>query len=122
MIKPLLTALLSIGFLFAIREWKQSRMLCTAIMLLTVAGMYLVWEQQASTTIAHFLGVGRGADLVLYIYTAISFVLIISLLLRIKNLQEQITELIRVFALAHPFKEHAFKEHEVAESTDEKMN
>lgn len=102
MIEIILTALLSVGIVFAIREWKQSRILCTVIVLLTAMGIYFVWEQSASMRIAHFLGVGRGADLVLYIYAAISFVLIISLVLRIKTLQERITELARVFALAHP--------------------
>ncbi|MBJ6981368.1 DUF2304 domain-containing protein [Luteimonas sp. MC1572] len=102
MIEIILTALLSVGIAFALREWKQSRILCTAIVLLTATGIYFVWEQSASTRVAHALGVGRGADLVLYIYAAISFVLIISLVLRIKGLQETLTDLARAFALAHP--------------------
>jgi len=110
MIEWILTALLSVGLVFAVREWKRSRILCTAIVTLTLTGIVFVWEQQASTRIAHMLGVGRGADLVLYIYAAISFVLIISLLLRIKQLQEQFTELCRAFSLAHPLRVEAPRE------------
>ena len=102
MIEIILTALLSVGIVFAVREWKQSRILCSAIVLLTAAGIFFVWEQDASMRIAKVLGVGRGADLVLYVYAAISFVLIISLVLRIKALHEKFTELSRAFALAHP--------------------
>lgn len=104
MIRFLLTGLLLVGLVFAMREWKQSRVLCMAIFALTLGGIYFVWEVEASTRIANLLGVGRGADLVLYIYSAISFVLIISLLLRIKQLHEQFTELARVVALASPMR------------------
>lgn len=102
MIKPLLTGLLLVGLAFALREWKQSRLLCSAIVLLTGTGIFFVWEQDASTWVAHAMGVGRGADLVLYIYAAISFVLIISLLLRIKALHESLTDLARAVALSQP--------------------
>lgn len=102
MIEVILTALLSIGIAFALREWKQSRILGTTIVLLTGTGIFFVWQQDVSMRVANALGVGRGADLVLYIYAAISFVLIISLLLRIRALQETLTELARAFALANP--------------------
>lgn len=104
MIRFLLTGLLLVGLVFAMREWKQSRVLCMTIVVLTLSGVYFVWEAQASTRIANLLGVGRGADLVLYIYSAISFVLIVSLLLRIKQLHEQFTELARAVALASPMR------------------
>lgn len=102
MIKLMLTGLLLVGLLFAIREWKRSSILCLAIMLPTCIGIYLVWQPQASTAIANALGVGRGADLLLYVYVALSFVLLISLLLRIKSLHEQLTELARAIAIANP--------------------
>lgn len=102
MIRILLTFLLSLGLVFAIREWKQSRMLFAAILALTLGGIGLVWFDGTATVIANALGVGRGADLVLYVSSAISFVLVVSLLLRIKRLQEQITQLARAVALAHP--------------------
>jgi len=102
MIRILLTALLSVGLVFALREWKQSRVLCGAILLLTIGGMYFVWFDGAATAIANAMGVGRGADLVLYISSAISFVLVVSLLLRIKHLHEQLTQLARAIALANP--------------------
>lgn len=102
MIRILLTVLLSLGLVFALREWKQSRVLFAAILCLTLGGIGLVWFDGVATNIANVMGVGRGADLVLYISSAISFVLVISLVLRIKRLQEQLTDLARAMALAHP--------------------
>ena len=102
MIRILLTVLLSIGLVFALREWKQSRVLFAAILCLTLGGIGLVWFDGLATRIANLMGVGRGADLVLYISSAISFVLVVSLVLRIKRLQEQLTDLARAMALAHP--------------------
>lgn len=110
MIEFILTALLSVGIAFALREWKRSRLLCTAIVLLTGAGIFFVWKQDASMRVARVLGVGRGADLVLYIYAAISFVLIISLVLRIRALQETLTELARAIALAQPARPESGKD------------
>ena len=40
----------------------------------------------------------------LYIYSAISFVLIVSLLLQIRQLHEHLTELARAVALANPMR------------------
>ena len=100
MIRIVLTAMLLVGIVFALREWKRSRVLCLAIASLALAGIYFVWDEAQTTRIANALGVGRGADLVLYVYAAISFVLIVSLLLRIKQLHEQFTDLARAVALA----------------------
>ena len=102
MIRILLTVLLSMGLVFALREWKQSRVLFAAILCLTLGGIGLVWFDGMATRMANMMGVGRGADLVLYISSAISFVLVVSLVLRIKRLQEQLTDLARAMALAHP--------------------
>lgn len=100
MIRIILTGMLLVGLVFALREWKQSRVLCLAIASLALGGIYFVWDEAETTRIANLLGVGRGADLVLYVYAAISFVLIVSLLLRIKQLHEQFTDLARAVALA----------------------
>lgn len=100
MIRIVLTAMLVVGLVFALREWKQSRVLCLAIASLALGGIYFVWDEAQTTRIANAMGVGRGADLVLYVYAAISFVLIVSLLLRIKQLHEQFTDLARAVALA----------------------
>ncbi len=101
-IKILLTLLLCLGLVFAFREWKQSRVLAVAIIMLSLGGIFFVWQSSASTRIANAIGVGRGADLVLYISAVISFVLMVSLVLRIKHLQEQITDLARAIALSSP--------------------
>ncbi len=102
MIKIILTLLLLVGVVFAIREWKQSRLLAIMTTLLTATGMLFIWNLQVSDVVANFLGVGRGADLVLYTSAAISFILIVSLLIRIRLLHERLTHLSRAMALRDP--------------------
>lgn len=117
MIRIVLTVLLSFGLVFALREWKQSRVLFGAILALTLGGMYFVWFDGAATRVANAMGVGRGADLVLYISSAISFVLVVSLLLRLKQLHEQLTQLARAIALANPASGDQARPDHVGEST-----
>ncbi len=67
---------------------------------IAAAGVVLVASPNLSTTIAHSLGVGRGADLVMYLgLVGIGFVLVL-LFARIRTLESQITALVRELALS----------------------
>ena len=67
----------------------------------------LVWMGTASVIIfpdatsflAHLLGIGRGADLIIYTSLLISFYLIFRLYLAIVRLEQAITEVVREMAL-----------------------
>jgi hypothetical protein len=63
-------------------------------------GIYFAWMPDDLGRIAHTLGVGRGADLLLYVWVVVSFLALVALMLRLRALNEQLTELTRKLALA----------------------
>ncbi len=65
-------------------------------------GTLLILVPDATTNIAHFLGVGRGADLVFYVSLLFLFVACFHFYLRFKRTEEQITLLTRELALVAP--------------------
>jgi len=53
----------------------------------------------ATSFLAHGLGIGRGADLIIYASLLISFYLILRLHLLLAHLEQEITEIVRAIAL-----------------------
>jgi hypothetical protein len=53
----------------------------------------------ATSFLAHLLGIGRGADLIIYTSLLISFYLIFRLYLALVRLEQAITEVVRAIAL-----------------------
>ena len=58
--------------------------------------LHKVWQ-------AGLLGIGRGADLIMYLWVCISLNLLLSLHLKLRRQQETITKLVRHVALANAF-------------------
>jgi len=54
---------------------------------------------EATSFLAHLLGIGRGADLIIYTSLLISFYLIFRLYLALVRLEQAITEVVRAVAL-----------------------
>jgi hypothetical protein len=55
----------------------------------------------ATSLLAHLLGIGRGADLIIYTSLLISFYLIFRLYLALARLEQAITKVVRAIALEH---------------------
>jgi small membrane protein len=53
----------------------------------------------ATSFVAHLLGIGRGADLIMYLSLLISFYLIFRLYVALARLEQAITALVRAIAL-----------------------
>ncbi len=66
---------------------------------LWVAVGALVWIPQVINYIANILGVGRGADAILYISIVVLFYLLFRLHGRFENLEHQLSELVTKIAL-----------------------
>lgn len=98
--------LLVLGLLFALLyafvQRRKSRMVSLAISATSVAGIYFVLFPSHTTALAQALGVGRGADLVMYCWIVISLVISMNLRFRIGELHGQITELARELAIRAP--------------------
>ena len=102
---------LLLTLLYAFVQRRKSRMVSLAISVTSVAGIYFVLFPSHTTALAHALGVGRGADLVVYCWIVISLVISMNLRFRIGELHGQITELARELAIRAP-SESAARGHE----------
>jgi hypothetical protein len=63
-------------------------------------GTFFSWNPEYANNIALWLGIGRGADLISYIWISISFLAILLLFLRLRLVHTQITLLARTVALS----------------------
>ncbi|PZR26209.1 MAG: DUF2304 domain-containing protein [Citrobacter freundii] len=94
----LITSIVLIAVYFFTRMHNS---LLDLILLLTLVGAALVFVlfPDLTSTLAHRLGVGRGADLVFYLSIVIFWFVILKLYARIRRLESTVTELIRKDAL-----------------------
>jgi small membrane protein len=98
-IKFVLITLLSSLLLYALGQYRRSRPVAVGIIICCVAGIVLVMAPDLSTNIANLLGVGRGADLVIYLVAIVTLAGIFNLHLRIRASDQLVTELARAFAV-----------------------
>ena len=98
-IKILLT--LSLGWIGAISlSQRLASRLSYWAFLFSIVGVYFVWQPNHATIIAKTVGVGRGADLLLYCWIVISLLLIVLLNRKLRKHMELITKLSRHIALS----------------------
>ena len=88
--------------IYAFLQRSKSRYVSSAIFLVSIAGIAFVLAPDLTNRIAHRVGVGRGADLVLYCWLMISLIVSINLQFKILSLQRLITELAREMTLRAP--------------------
>ncbi len=85
--------LAAIGAGLAMR--RRAPIVGAAIALAALVGTYFVWMPEQLNTVARAIGVGRGADLVLYLWVSITFLASAGLVLELRHLQRQLTLLAR---------------------------
>jgi hypothetical protein len=101
MIQLFLTAVLTgIGCFIGLQR-STSRLVRVAILAVVAAGGFFVWVPEETTAIAERVGVGRGADLMLYLWVVITLALILILYLKVIRMTRKITQLTRAIALMH---------------------
>jgi hypothetical protein len=76
-----------------------SRLVRVVILCVLGLGVFFVWVPDVTTDIAAALGVGRGADLVLYLWVVITLALLVVMYLKIIRMGRRITQLTRAIAL-----------------------
>jgi len=108
----LLTVGLLAGWLYAFNQSGVSKLLRLILYITVALGIYFVWFPEQTTGIAHLIGIGRGTDLILYIWIVLSFIMILNLHLKMKQLLSYLTELIRFIAVSHPLHEPHDNENE----------
>jgi small membrane protein len=94
------TALLFCVLVYAWSAYRLSPVVGMLTVLSAVAGLYFVWFPSHATRLAGWIGVGRGVDLILYTWAAISLILLLNIHLKMRAQMELITALARKVALS----------------------
>lgn len=74
----------------------RSTLLDVILIFLTIGtGIFFVLYPDYTTRLAHWVGVGRGVDLLVYLGFLFMFFLIVKLYSRIRKMEQQLTEIVR---------------------------
>jgi small membrane protein len=95
----ILSMLLAGVLIYAFSEYARSPAVAVLAALVTTAGLYFVWMPEHSTQLAELVGIGRGVDLILYIWVCLSLIVVLNLHLKLRTQMEFITVLARKIAL-----------------------
>jgi small membrane protein len=101
-IKLLLLALLALLAVFVTLQAMISRGVRSAVLVILAIGAYFVLQPDHANAMAHILNVGRGADLLMYLWVVITFSVILLLYLKIVAMNRMLTQLARRLALNQP--------------------
>jgi hypothetical protein len=96
-----LSLLLGIVLLYAWVQYRRSPIVTVLSCAVSLIGFYFVWIPSHATRVAELVGIGRGADLVLYVWACISLVVLLNLHLKLRTQHELLTQLARSIALAN---------------------
>lgn len=88
------------GSLIGEAEYRRSPTVAILAAFVAMVGLYFVWFPAHSTRLAALVGIGRGADLILYIWVCISVIVILNVHLKLRTQMELLTILARKVALA----------------------
>jgi hypothetical protein len=94
-----LSVLLTGTLLYAWVEYRRSPVVASVSVLAACAGLYFVWFPAHATLLAEAVGVGRGVDLIIYVWVVISLLIVFNLHLKLRAQMELITRLAREIAI-----------------------
>ena len=98
-IQIVLSAALLAIIAYALSQRRKAFGISVAMAFIAAVGLVMVWAPELSNDIAHAMGVGRGADLVLYCFVVLMMAAVLNLHLRLRSDRETITELARAIAI-----------------------
>lgn len=70
-----------------------------ALAITAAAGLYFVWMPAHLSAVANTMGVGRGTDLLLYLWVSLTMLAFAGIVLELRHLRRQLTLLARELAL-----------------------
>ena len=100
-VQVILTTLLACVLLYAWIEYRRAPVIGLLAIAAALAGFYFVWVPAHATRLAALVGIGRGVDLILYVWVVISLIMLLNLHLKLRSQLEQITILARELAIAN---------------------
>ena len=98
-IKLLLSAGLAACLFYAVSLGRSIPAMRMGLVLIVTLGLGAVWFPDATSVIAAWVGIGRGADLVMYIWIVLTLLFIVRLHLKLREQSEALTQLARKIAL-----------------------
>ena len=100
MIAQLFLSFLLAGILlYAWTEYRRSPVVALSAVLTACGGLYFVWFPAHATLLAEAVGIGRGVDLIIYVWVVISLLIVFNLHLKLRSQMELITGLAREIAI-----------------------
>lgn len=69
------------------------------LLAIVAAGYLFIWMPELTNEIARLVGIGRGADLMMYLWILLSLFLILKLHIKLRELSEMTTKLARAYTL-----------------------
>ena len=98
-LKIILTPVLFALIVYAIFQHQRARLVTNSVCLLAIVGTVFLWNPELSNQAATYVGIGRGADLLLYCFVIVTLIVILNLYLRQRIIFQQVTQLARVIAI-----------------------
>lgn len=95
-----LSILLAGIVVYAWAEYSRAPAVSLVAMLVSAAGLYFVWLPQHASWLAAQVGIGRGVDLIIYVWVVLSLLVMLNLHLKLRSQMELITALTRELAIA----------------------
>jgi hypothetical protein len=96
-----LSALLLGIILYSWTAYQRAPAIGVLSMVAALTGLYFVWIPTHATRLAELVGIGRGVDLILYLWVVISLIVLLNLHLKLRAQMDLITVLAREMALAN---------------------
>lgn len=88
--------------IYALIARKSTRLVSAMLGLVAVVALVFVWFPELTNTIANAVGIGRGADLILYFWLLASMLVAFNLHLKCRQLSHDLTLMARRMALDRP--------------------
>jgi hypothetical protein len=96
-----LTVLLLGVMVYAWTEYRRAPVIGFVAVFVAASGLYFVWLPSHASWLAGLAGIGRGVDLILYVWVVISLIVFLNLHLKLRSQTEMITALAREIAIAN---------------------
>jgi hypothetical protein len=85
--------------IYALLQKREFPVVGRALPFVALLGIYVVWFPESTSEAATWVGIGRGVDLMLYIWILASGLLILVLHLKLITHERRLTELARALAI-----------------------
>lgn len=103
LIQPVLILLFGVGTFLYFRFGRTRAFDRLIMVILALSGILMIIDPDLTTNLANLIGVGRGADLLVYFGFTMTFFVALFLYSKLRGLESRLTELVRAIAIKDAF-------------------